>query len=253
MHLIVGLGNPGEKYEHTRHNVGFDVLAILSEKLHIPITRLKGDALIGEGFVSGEKVVLCKPQTFMNLSGEAVRQLMNWYKLEPEQLMVIYDDIDLAPGWLRIRASGSAGTHNGMRNIVECIGTEAFPRIRVGIGGKPPVFDLVDWVLSRYQTPEARQTAYDAYVKAADAAATWVRSGVETAMNRYNTKKPKPPRPEKAQAAEGEAVKAGEKPAGAEPASGMPPKAAGGPQAGADPPPAATDNVPPSPPAGDNA
>jgi PTH1 family peptidyl-tRNA hydrolase len=199
MYLIVGLGNPGEKYDHTRHNVGFDVLTFLSEKLQIPITRKKCDALIGEGTYAGQKVALCKPQTYMNLSGDAVSQLLHWYKLPPEQMLVIYDDIDLAPGWLRIRRDGSAGTHNGMRNIVERIGTETFPRIRVGIGGKPPQFELVDWVLSRYTTPEDRQTAYEAYGKAADAAMEWMRGGIESAMLRYNTKKPKPvkPAPEK--------------------------------------------------------
>jgi len=194
MYLIVGLGNPGDKYDHTRHNVGFDVLTILSEKLHIPINRTKSNALVGEGQFEGEKVALCKPQTYMNLSGEAVQQLMHWYKLPPENLMVIYDDIDLAPGWLRIRRDGSAGTHNGMRSIVTCIGTDAFPRIRVGIGGKPPAFDLADWVLSRYITPEDRKVAFDAYSLAADAAVEWMRGGIQIAMNRYNTQKPKPPK-----------------------------------------------------------
>jgi len=197
MYLIVGLGNPGAQYEHTRHNVGFDVLTLLSEKLHIPINRSKSNALVGEGQFQGEKVALCKPQTYMNLSGEAVQALLHWYKLPPERLLVIYDDIDLAPGWLRIRKDGSAGTHNGMRSIVGCIGTEAFPRIRVGIGGRPPAFELADWVLSRYQTPEDRQIAFDAYNAAADAAMEWMRNGVQSAMNRYNTQKPKPPKPVK--------------------------------------------------------
>jgi len=194
MYLIVGLGNPGDKYDHTRHNVGFDVLTILSEKLRIPINRPKSNALVGEGQFEGEKVALCKPQTYMNLSGEAVQQLMHWYKLPPEHLMVVYDDIDLAPGWLRIRRDGSAGTHNGMRSIVTCIGTEAFPRIRVGIGGKPPAFDLADWVLSRYNTPEDRKVAFDAYHLAADAAMEWMHSDIQVAMNKYNTQKPKPPK-----------------------------------------------------------
>ena len=198
MYLIVGLGNPGEKYNHTRHNVGFDVIALLSEKLNIPINRTKSNSLIGEGQYAGEKVVLCKPQTYMNLSGEAVQQLLHWYKLPPERLMVIYDDIDLAPGWLRIRGNGSAGTHNGMRSIVGCIGTEAFPRIRVGIGGRPTNFELADWVLSRYQAPEEWQSAFDAYHLAADAALAWMKTDIQTAMNRYNTKKPKPEKPQKA-------------------------------------------------------
>lgn len=197
MYLIVGLGNPGDKYDHTRHNVGFDVLTLLSEKLRIPVTRLKFRALVGEGLFMGEKVALCKPQTYMNLSGEAVQALMHWYKVPPENLMVIYDDIDLDAGWLRIRKDGSAGTHNGMRSIVTCVGSEAFPRIRVGIGGRPPQFELADWVLSRYNTPEERQVAFDAYSQAADAAIEWMKSGVQSAMNRYNTKRPKPPKPER--------------------------------------------------------
>lgn len=195
MRLIIGLGNPGDKYDHTRHNVGFDVLTLLSGKLDIPIRHLRNRSLIGEGFCHGEKVALCKPQTYMNLSGEAVSELMRWYKLSPENLLVIYDDIDLAPGWLRIRPNGSAGTHNGMRSIVECLGTEAFPRIRVGIGGRPPKFELADWVLSRYQTPDEQRIAFDAYNLAADAAMDWVQNGVSSAMNRFNTKKPKPEKP----------------------------------------------------------
>ena len=194
MYLIAGLGNPGDLYEHTRHNVGFDVLTLLSQQLQIPITRKRANALVGEGQFAGEKVVLCKPQTYMNASGEAIAELVRWYKLPPEQLLVIYDDIDLAPGWLRIRPNGSAGTHNGMRSIVSCLGTEAFPRIRVGIGGRPPAFELADWVLSRYHTPEERATAQDAYQRAADAALAWMRAGINSAMNQFNTKKPKPPR-----------------------------------------------------------
>jgi PTH1 family peptidyl-tRNA hydrolase len=197
MFLIVGLGNPGDKYDHTRHNVGFDVLTILSEKLRIPITRLKSRALVGEGQFMGEKVALCKPQTYMNLSGEAVQALMHWYKVPPENLLVIYDDIDLDAGWLRIRKDGSAGTHNGMRSIVACIGTDAFPRIRVGIGCRPPQFELADWVLSHYNTPAERQTAFDAYTQAADAAIEWMKSGVQSAITRFNTKRPKPPKPER--------------------------------------------------------
>ena len=186
------MGNPGAQYEHTRHNVGFDVLTLLSEKLNTPITKRKCNALIGEATLDGEKVILCMPQTYMNLSGEAVRDLMQWYKLEPEQLLVIYDDIDLAPGWLRIRKDGSAGTHNGMRSIIGCIGDTHFPRVRVGTGGKPPQYDLADWVLSRYHSPEERQIADDAYHLAADAVIELIRNGVNSAMNKYNTKKTKP-------------------------------------------------------------
>ena len=194
MHLIVGLGNPGEKYAHTRHNVGFDVLTLLSEKLSIPITRRRFQSLVGEGLYHGEKVVLCKPQTYMNLSGEAIQQLMQWYKLPMENLLVVYDDIDLAPGWIRIRKNGSAGTHNGMRSIISSIGSNAFPRIRVGIGGCPPSFALADWVTSHYNTPQERQDAFDAYLIAADAAIEWLQNGLQSAMNQFNTKKPKLPK-----------------------------------------------------------
>jgi len=192
MHLIVGLGNPGDKYDHTRHNVGFDVVSILADKLGIQTAKRKGNALVMEGFIGTEKVILCKPQTYMNLSGAAVSELMEFYKLDPDRLLVIYDDTDIPQGWIRIRRTGSAGTHNGMRSIVACIDTEAFPRLRVGIGKRLPDYDLADWVLSRYNTPEERQIAYDAYCKAADAAVTWVRDGIEAAMRGFNAQKPKP-------------------------------------------------------------
>jgi PTH1 family peptidyl-tRNA hydrolase len=189
MFLIVGLGNPGAKYEHTRHNVGFDVLTLLAEKLKTPVTRLKCRALVGETFVNGEKVVLCKPQTYMNLSGEAVQALMHWYRVEPDHLLVIYDDIDLAPGVLRLRKEGSAGTHNGMRSIIDQIGTQAFPRIRVGIGPKREGYELADWVLSHYATPQERQVAFDAYLLAADAAIEYIQNGIGSAMGKYNSHK----------------------------------------------------------------
>ncbi len=188
MHLIVGLGNPGAKYEHTRHNVGFDVVSVLSQKLNVPIKRLRCKAVVGEGTVDGQRVALCLPQTFMNLSGECVQALMSWYKVPPENLIVIYDDVDLPPGKLRVRPFGGPGTHNGMRSIVELTGTEAFPRIRVGIGPQPEGWELADWVLSRYATQEERQVAFDAYVNAADAALCLVREGVEAAMRKYNAK-----------------------------------------------------------------
>ena len=197
MRLIVGLGNPGEKYEHTRHNAGFDALTILADQLGVKTAKLKGNSLLMEGFAGGEKVLLCKPQTFMNLSGNAVRQLMDFYKLSPDQLLILYDDIDIPQGWLRIRRGGSAGTHNGMRSVIASLGLEDFARVRIGVGANPPGYDLVDWVLSHYNTPEERQIAFDAYHKAADAALDWVQNGVESAMRKFNTKKPKPePKPE---------------------------------------------------------
>ena len=192
MHLIVGLGNPGDQYEHTRHNAGFDVLSILADTLGIKTAKRKGNALVMEGFVDSQKVLLCKPQTYMNLSGKAVLELMDFYKLTPDQLLVVYDDVDLPQGWLRIRRNGSAGTHNGMRSVIACIDTEDFARIRIGIGESPPDYDLADWVLSRYHTPEEREIAYTAYCAAAEAAKAWVADGIESAMRRFNTKKPKP-------------------------------------------------------------
>ena len=192
MHLIVGLGNPGEKYDHTRHNAGYDVLSILVDKIGIKTAKRKGDSLVMEGFIGGEKVLLCKPQTYMNLSGRAVEELMAFYKLPPDRLLVIYDDVDIPLGHLRIRRGGSAGTHNGMRSVIACIDTEDFARVRVGIGKNPPEYELADFVLSRYNTPQERQTAFDVYHKAADAAVAWVTEGTEMAMRRYNTKKPKP-------------------------------------------------------------
>lgn len=188
MFLIVGLGNPGGKYEHTRHNVGFDVAEIISQKLNLPINRSKCQAQVGEGSYEGQRVVLARPQTYMNLSGVSVQALAHWYKTPPENILVIYDDVDLPPGKLRIRHSGSAGTHNGMRSIVEQLGTESFPRIRVGIGDRPEGWELADWVLSHYETKEERQAAFDAYMAAADAALCVLKEGVEAAMRKFNGK-----------------------------------------------------------------
>ncbi len=163
MYVIVGLGNPGKKYEHTRHNVGFDVVDVLSQKYDIPIHRLRCKASVGEGVIRGQKVALCLPQTFMNLSGESVVQL------------------DLPEGKLRFRPSGSAGTHNGMRNIIYLLGRDNFPRVRVGIGRPPEGWDMKDWVLAGYNTPELRRTMFDAYMGAADVIAELIEKGVEPA------------------------------------------------------------------------
>ena len=181
MYIVVGLGNPGRKYEHTRHNVGFDVLEILSQKYDIPIRKIRCKAVVGEGTIRGERVVLAQPQTFMNLSGESVVQLLNWYKVDASRLIVIYDDVDLAEGKLRFRPSGSAGTHNGMRNIIALTGRQDFPRMRVGIGRPAEGWDMKDWVLATYNTPELRKTMFDAYMNAADAVATLIAEGVEPA------------------------------------------------------------------------
>lgn len=201
MYLIVGLGNPGKQYAHTRHNVGFDVLEKLSAKMGVSITRSKSKALVGEGFVAGQKVVLALPQTFMNLSGEAVQELAHWYRVEPEHLMIVYDDVDLAPGFIRIRKNGSAGTHNGMRSIIGCLGYENFPRLRVGVGQKREGYELADWVLGHYIGEEA-DAADKAFDLAAEALLDYIRNGIESAMCRYNTKKPKKekPKPEEGEA-----------------------------------------------------
>ena len=186
MLAIVGLGNPGEKYEHTRHNVGYDVISIIAAKLDTPIKKLKFQGTIGETIYKGEKLVLIKPQTYMNLSGLTVQEAMSWYKLEPKDVLILVDDIDLPFGQVRLRAKGGPGTHNGLRHIVQCTGSGDFPRVRVGMGAPPPEWDLADWVLSKFQTEEERKIAYDAYLTAADAALCWAEHGIDVAMNRFN-------------------------------------------------------------------
>ena len=189
MHIIIGLGNPGKEYFRTRHNVGFDVIDVLSEKLNITLSRNAMNGLIGEGFIGGEKVLLVKPQTFMNLSGQRVTALTSFYKTDMENVMVIYDDIDLPLGKLRLRKDGSAGTHNGMRSILGCIGNQqGFPRIRVGVGAKPEGWDLADWVLSTYRIREEREEMEKAFTRAADCVEDWIKNGIEHAMQQYNGK-----------------------------------------------------------------
>ena len=185
MYIVVGLGNPGRKYEHTRHNVGFDVLQVLSQKLDIPLNKLRCKALTGEGRIGGERVVLAAPQTYMNLSGQSVVELLRWYKADAKHLIVVYDDVDLPQGRLRVRAGGSAGTHNGMRNIVYLTGRDDFPRVRIGIGKPEPGRDLAAYVLGKYP-PEARQAMFDAFLRAADAVQAIVTDGAEAAMARFN-------------------------------------------------------------------
>ena len=188
MLAIVGLGNPGDKYARSRHNAGWDVIEILSQKLSIPVKKLKCRATVGEGTLAGQKIVLVKPQTFMNASGLCVADAMRWYKLAPEEILVIADDIDLPFGQVRLRPHGGAGTHNGMKSIIECLNTEGFPRVRVGMGAPPPEWDLADFVLSKYPDEAARKTAFDAYLTAADAAICWAEKGIDMAMNRFNKK-----------------------------------------------------------------
>lgn len=204
MYLIVGLGNPGSKYAHTRHNVGFDVLEALSKKLNVSISRERDNALIGECFVGGQKVILAMPQTYMNLSGEAVMPLANYFKIPPENLMVVYDDIDIPQGHIRIRKNGSAGTHNGMRSIVGLLGYENFPRLRVGVGQKREGYELADWVLGHY-IGEEQEVADKAFAQAADAIVDYIQNGIDSAMRTYNTKKEKKKKPEQPKPEEGAA------------------------------------------------
>ena len=194
MYLIVGLGNPGSKYAHTRHNVGFDVLDALSKKLNVSISRERDNALTGECFVGGQKLILALPQTYMNLSGEAVLPLANYYKIPPENLLVVYDDIDIPQGHIRIRKNGSAGTHNGMRSIVGLLGYENFPRLRVGVGQKREGYELADWVLGHY-IGEEQEVADKAFALAADAIVDYIQNGIDSAMRTYNTKKEKKKKP----------------------------------------------------------
>ena len=186
MYIIVGLGNPGKKYEGTRHNMGFDVIDRLVYKNNIPCSGSKFHAVYGTGMIGTQKVVLAKPLTYMNLSGTAVRELVDFYKIDPEsELIVISDDVDLEPGRIRIRKQGSAGGQNGLRHIVQCLGTQKFIRIRVGTGGKPEGWELADWVLSRF-TMDDRALVDDAIVRAADAVAAICTDGIDKAMNVYN-------------------------------------------------------------------
>ena len=184
--LIVGLGNPGEKYENTRHNVGFQVIDELAERQGKPVQRLKFKALTGLLTIGGEKALVMKPVTYMNLSGEAVRPAADFYKLPPERILVISDDVALAAGRLRIRAKGSAGGHNGLKSIIQHLGTDQFPRIRVGVGEKPhPDYDLADWVLGSPQGEDKK--AIDAAVKrAADAVECILTQGLERGMGKFN-------------------------------------------------------------------
>ena len=188
IYLIVGLGNLGEKYAHTRHNAGFDVMEKLAGKLGVSLRKrllLKG--MTAKAADGDREIILCEPTTYMNHSGECVKRLLRRYGCGPERLMVIYDDIDLAPGSIRIRKNGGAGTHNGMRSIIGCIGTQDFPRIRIGTGDRPAGTDLVEWVLGRCEGEE-RERMEQAFDHAAESALVLVHSGINTAMNTGNRK-----------------------------------------------------------------
>lgn len=188
MYIIVGLGNPGKEYADTRHNIGFDVIDKLAEQEHIDVLEKKHKALTGKGYVAGQKCILAKPQTFMNLSGESVRQLVDYYKVdEKAELIVISDDISLAVGQLRVRKKGSAGGHNGLKNIIAHLGHDTFVRVRMGVGEKPKGWDLADYVLGHFDAEERRlmDAAAD---RAADAIRMILAEDADAAMNEYNRK-----------------------------------------------------------------
>ncbi len=189
MFLIVGLGNPEKKYDKTRHNIGFDTIDALADKYNISMNEKKHKALCGTGVIDGVKVLLAKPQTYMNLSGDSVAEIVNFYKIDPEEeMIVIFDDISLAPGNIRVRKKGSAGGHNGIKSIIARTGTQSFMRIKVGVGEKPAGWDLADHVLGHFSR-EDRALVEDA-IKDAEAAAVLMMQGqVDKAMNDFNAKK----------------------------------------------------------------
>ena len=189
MFIIAGLGNPDRQYEGTRHNAGFDVIDRIAEKYNIAVDTKRHRAYIGKGIIEGQKVILAKPQTYMNLSGESIRSLVDYYKVDEEnELLVIYDDISLDVGQLRIRAKGSAGGHNGIKNIIAHLGTQIFPRIKVGVGEKPKGYDLADYVLGHFSKAE-RELMDEGYDNAVRAAELIVSGRLNEAMNEFNRKK----------------------------------------------------------------
>ena len=190
MYLIAGLGNPGSKYAGTRHNMGYDVIDRLVERHRIPQSGVKFNAMFGKGMIGGQKVVLIKPLSYMNLSGGPVQQMASYFKIDPKtRLIVIQDDIDLSPGQLRIRQKGSAGGHNGLKDIIQKLGTEEFCRVKIGVGAKPKDWDLADHVLGRFE-PAERKKVDEALDEAADAVELILSEGADAAMNKYNRKKP---------------------------------------------------------------
>lgn len=189
MYIIAGLGNPDRQYEGTRHNAGFDVIDTIADKYNIAVDTKKHRALIGKGVIEGQKVILAKPQTYMNLSGESIISLVEYYKINPEEeLIIVYDDISLGVGQLRIRAKGSAGGHNGIKNIIAHLGGQVFPRIKVGVGEKPSKMDLADYVLGHF-SKEEKEEMKDGYKEAVNAVEMMIQGQIQKAMNEYNRKK----------------------------------------------------------------
>ena len=188
MYLIAGLGNPTKQYEHTRHNIGFDTITYLADHYHISMNTKKFQGICGSGYIEGQKVLLLMPQTYMNLSGQSVSEVASFYKLDPAaEVIVIYDDIALEPGNIRVRKEGSAGGHNGIKNIIAHLGTQEFQRIRIGVGEKPKEYDLADYVLGRFSA-EDRKLVEEAFANAADAVRLMVQGKTDEAMNLYNRK-----------------------------------------------------------------
>ena len=188
MYIIAGLGNPGGKYDNTRHNIGFMVIDAAAEKYHIAVTEKKHKALIGKGVIGGEKVILVKPQTFMNLSGESIREVIDYYKIEEKtELIVISDDISLDVGTLRIRKKGSAGGHNGLKNIILHLGHDEFRRIKIGVGEKPADYDLIDYVLGHFGKEDS-ELIEESVKRAAEAIEKIITDGPDAAMNQFNKK-----------------------------------------------------------------
>ncbi len=188
MFLIAGLGNPTKKYEGTRHNTGFCVIDRIAKDYHISVETKKYQALCGRGLIGGQSVLLLKPQTYMNLSGESVRAAADFYRIPPEEILVIFDDVSLDVGQLRIRKKGSAGGHNGIKSIIAHLGSQDFPRIKVGVGEKPEGWDLVDYVLGRFDSGD-RAKMDEAYAQASAAVGVILTEGLDAAMNRFNARK----------------------------------------------------------------
>jgi len=189
MYIIAGLGNPSREYKNTRHNIGFDVIEVLADKNNIDVTTIKHKALVGKGVIAGQKCILVKPQTYMNLSGESLIDVCQYYKIDIEtELIVIYDDIALDVGAIRVRKNGSAGGHNGMKSIIQHLSTDKFMRIRMGVGEKPKGYDLADYVLGHFTQAE-RELMDKGAIDAANAVETILMGDVDKAMNTYNKKK----------------------------------------------------------------
>ncbi len=188
MKIIVGLGNPTDEYTGTRHNIGFSALDYIADRAGIKVHDKKFKALCGSGVIAGQKVILVKPQTYMNLSGEAVIEVVNYYKCSVDDVLIIYDDICLEPGFIRIREKGSAGGHNGIKNIIKHLGTENFSRIRIGVGEKPKDWDLADYVLGHFSTEETKiiRNTFDEVFEAVE---LYLQGNLQAAMNLFNKKK----------------------------------------------------------------